>query len=205
MVAAVVLGLAAAAPCPVQDARDVVAQGRQAATGRVVALAGARFTLDVEQARPSIGFGKAITVVRAGLAPVRVGDLVGVVLRPEGDHWIARRCDGFPSARLSKAIQGRDPCPAPRVWSLTVRVSGHVARTVLRLSGDVASLTIAWDGSVRQRIRADNPGLAGLTRNDDLRARGTHRLVVRASGGAGRGCGSRSLRSATVRRTVVVR
>jgi hypothetical protein len=118
---------------------------------------------------------------------------------------VATRCDGFPSARFSQAIEGHDPCPAPRVLRVTVRVSGHIARTVLRLSGDVAALTIAWDGAVRQRVRAANPGIAGVTRDDDLRTPGMHRLVVTVSGGAGRGCGTHSARSATARRTVVVR
>ena len=77
---------------------------------------------------------------------------------------MATRCDGFPSARFSQAIEGHDPCPAPRVPRVTVRVSGHIAHSRMSFTGDVASLTIAWDGVVRQRARVANPGLAGVVR-----------------------------------------
>jgi hypothetical protein len=203
MLAAVALTLAVVAPCPPQDAGEIVARGPQSVTGRVAAVAGARFTLVVEQARPGLGFGKEIEVLRAGLAQVRVGDLIGLALRPDGERWVAGRCDLIPSARLSKAIQGRDPCPAPRVRSVSVRVRERTVRTRLAFSGDVAAVTIAWDGVVRQRLRVENPGIAGVTRDDRLRP-GRHRLRVTLSGGSGPGCGERRERSATARRTVLV-
>jgi hypothetical protein len=165
MVAAAVLALAAAAPCAAQDARVVVAHSPQAVTGRVEAVAGERFTLAVEHAKPGIGFGERIEVVRAGLAPVHVGDLVGLALRPDGARWRAGRCDGYPSARLSQAIEGHDPCPAPRVAcaSPTPALRGsHATTTCAPAAG------IAWSSGSREaraggvvHARRDRPRRGG--------------------------------------------
>jgi hypothetical protein len=162
------LVVVAAVACPIEDARAVVARSDQAVTGHVVAAARDRFTVEVEHSKPGIGFGERVVVVRDGAASVRVGDLVGVVLRPRGSTWVAGRCDMYASARLSRAIEGHDPCPAPRIRRVSVRL-GRAVRTRASFSGDVTSASIAWDGVVRQRVRVENPGLAGLSREDRLR------------------------------------
>jgi hypothetical protein len=200
----IALVVVAAVACPSEDARAVVARSDQAVTGRVVAVAGARFTVAVEHSKPGIGFGERVVVVRDGAAAVRMGELVGVALRRRGDQWIAGRCALFPSARFSRAIEGHDPCPAPRITRVSVRGLDGAARTRLSFSGDVLSATIAWDGVVRQRVRVANPGLAGVSRDYRLAA-GMHRLRVAVSGGSGRGCGARARRTVVARRVVVVR
>jgi len=86
-----------------------------------------------------------------------------------------------------------------------VRVSGHTAHSRISFAGDVTSLTIAWDGVARVHSVFHNPGLARLVRDDDLRTAGRHRLRVTVAGGAGKGRGTRPRRSATGRRTAVVR
>jgi hypothetical protein len=192
-----------AASCPSEDARTVVARSDQAVTGRVVAVAENRFTVAVEHSKPGIGFGERIVVVRDGAAAVRAGELVGAALHRSRGTWVAGRCDLFPSARFSLAIDGHDPCPPPRITRVSVRRGAGTAFVRLAFRGDVSSATVAWDGVVRQVVRVANPGLAGIGREYRLRA-GTHRLRVTVSGGSGRGCGTRARRTATVRRTVVV-
>jgi hypothetical protein len=106
MVAAAVLALAAGAPCAPQDARDVVARSAQAVTGRVEAVAGSRFTIAVEHAKPGIAFGERIEVVRDGLGAVRVGALVGLALRqtaPTGWRPVATASRRRASRRRSRA------------------------------------------------------------------------------------------------------
>ncbi len=182
----------------------MLAEAGQGINGRVIALH-ERYITVVAESRyepDSIGFDETVRVYGRSLPAVLQGR-IGIVLHREGDRWRAGRCDIVPGWRMANALHGREPCPRPRVRVAAVRVERLVAHVTLRLSGDVTTLRIDSGRTVRRRQFA-GPGTTMIVEDLFYRSAGSYRATFRADGGFGPGCASKSRRSSTARKTIVI-
>jgi hypothetical protein len=149
----------------------------------------------------TIGFGERVTV-HGSRIPARLQGRIGIVVRRDGERWLATRCDVVPGARMANALSGLAPCPAPGVRIHRLTVDRRSVSLRIRLRGDVTSVRLRWADKTRRRTF--EPGVVAFGEVLRFPSAGRKTIRVRASGAAGPGCGTDRPSRARARRTVVL-